>query len=355
MSNKDTSKADNGREESPLERDPGILGEIARAAEAAEAATEADQRDDRERRRGARRPRSIVLGCILAVLGVLLGAGIALLVSRSGGEEPDRTRTSAPPAVVDGRSRLVFATTPERPPETPDIIPVTTDHVYCFYELAGAAPDAPLAARWWHDGAPLGSLPLRDHQPDPDAEYATGRFAIAPPERPAGEETSQTPAGNFPPGLYEVEVAVRDRPDIAVRESFMALPGAAKILSGGGEPEGPPVVRELHFATELDDEGQPVDPRSTFPPTVDRIYVAFRYAGVPPGAALTVRWWGPSGESEIASREIAVTSSEGWANAWLDAEGGDLPAVDYRVTVHLGSETDPIASAGFSVTEDAPN
>ncbi len=339
--------------------DDGIIGEIAANGPDGPAAA-----PPAKPARGRRRP--WVAGCFLALLGALLGAAVALVVGRKPADE--RTAISSPPETVavieEYQTRLLFSPTPERPERTADIIPTQSTPVYCFYELSRVAPDAPLSARWWHDGEELGPLELRDLERAPDAGHACGRFSIYPPagvpeavdsaEAPSDEQPDAEQGGGFPPGVYEVELTSSAPPDVSARGSFMALPNAAKILAGGGEPAGPPLVRSLHIAAGVTADGNPVDPATTFAGD-GRIYVVFEYAGVQPGAVLTVRWW--AGETELtdARAEVPVSAEEGWGQAWLEVgQGQRLPPGDYRVSVHLGDEEEPLAAAGFTVAEAPP-
>lgn len=331
----DPRPEDKHREESSEE---GILGEIAPAA-GEEKPPDAPPPLRRHRRR------SLIMGCLLALLGALLGAGVALLMGRH-----FRGRSEAPadvlPPPVAGVSRLVFSPTPERPEQTPDIIPAESKAIYCFYQLDRVPPDAPLAARWWRDGEDLGRLELHELRREEGADHAVGRFTIKPPAPTAAGET-QTP---FPPGLYEVELTSEAAPDVSARASFMVLPRAARILAGGGEPEGPPVVRSLRTAAAVSEDGEAVDAKTSFAGP-ERVYVVFRYAGVMPGAVLTVRWYLDERELEDARAEIPIPAAEGVAHAWLQADAGTpLPPGQYRVAVFLGTEDEPLATTGFTIT-----
>jgi len=340
------------------EEDEGVIGEIP-ASDAGEPA-EAPPAEPRRRRR------PWVVGCFLALLGVVLGATVALVVARRPAEREEISTPPQAPAPTEAYdTRLLFSPTSERPERTPDVIPAESAVVYCFYELSRVAPDAPLSARWWHEGEELGPLELRDLERTPDASHALGRFSIYPPagaggdapaeavevESPADAQEASAPAAGFATGVYEVELTSSDVPDVSARDSFMALPNAAKILAGGGEPAGPPVVRSLQTSRGASEDGEPVDPSTTFPGD-GRIYVVFTYAGVTPGAVLTVRWWAGETELSDARTEVAVTAEEGRGQAWLEVgEGQQLPPGDYRVTVHLGDEEEALAQTGFTVTE----
>ncbi len=335
-------------EDTGQESDQGIIGEIP--------PVEADEEEagarDRPRPPGRRR-RSRTIGCVLALLGALLGAGVALVIGRGGGNEGEPARGPDMAAPVDSYlTRLTFSATPERPEQTPEILPAEADVIYCFYELSRVSPDAPLSARWSYDGRDLGELPLRDHQPDRDAEHASGRFSIVPAESDEGADVEGDAEGGagFPRGVYEVEMTSPSQPDVIAQASFVALPRAAKILQGGGEPEGPPLVRSLNTAMGVGEDGKPVGATTTFEADSGRIYAAFEYAGVPPGAVLTVRWHFADTELERARAELPVSAAEGRGQAWLEVgEGEELPAGEYRVSVHLGDEDEELATSGFTV------
>ncbi|MGC9316604.1 MAG: hypothetical protein ACP5KN_01040 [Armatimonadota bacterium] len=330
------------------ERDEKVVGEIRGEEPQTEPRPEAP--------RPGRRPirgRSVAIGCLLAILGALVGGGVAYVVSQRGADEPDQAPAGElPPVEGEVENRVLFSPTPRRPEHTPDIIPSETGEIFCFYELVGAPADAEVVARWWHEGAPLGGLPLRDHQRTEGSDGAAGRFTIIPPAsvQERGETDGETGQAAFPPGIYEVEVTSAGDPHASARGSFVALPQAAKILAGGGEPEGPPVIRSLRLAADVSDDGSPIRPASEFGPDVGRIHAVFRYAGVVSGSVFIVRWYCEGTELEDARTELAVTAAEGWTNAWLDVQDGELPEGRYRVAVHLGEEPEPLASVGFTVT-----
>ncbi|MGD9494690.1 MAG: hypothetical protein AB7Y46_00140 [Armatimonadota bacterium] len=282
---------------------------------------------------------------------------VALLLGRGSGGDDDANAPALPgPPPESYHTRLVFSPTPERPDETPEIIPAESETIYCFYELGSVAPNAAIFARWWYEGKPLGELPLYDHLLEPDTRHAAGRFAIRPPEGPlpAGNQAPSGPAAGFPPGIYDVQVGSPAQPDVVAQGSFVALPRAAKILQGGGEPAGPPVVRSLRTATGVGSEGEAVGATALFAPTTRRIYAVFEYAGVPPGAVLSVRWYAGERELEAARAEIAVTAERGRAHAWLEVgERDELPPGEYQVSVHLGDEAEALASTSFRVRPTA--
>lgn len=330
------------------DEDEGILGEIA----AEQPAEPGEERPEQTRAR-LRRRRSRIIGCLLALLGALAGGGLALWISRGAvidlpnGEQvvaPEGDAAAGAPA-----NRLVFSPTPERPRATPEIISAETQVIYCFYDMARLPADAALSATWSREGEPLGELPLTRHERDRQADYARGHFAIEPPANTHAADTS-----GFPPGIYEVELTSPDHPDVVAEASFVALPRAAQILQGGGEPEGPPVIRSLQTATGVSDSGEPIGQSNSFAADVGRISALFAYRGIAPGSVVTVRWHHGDEELAAARTEIAITAAEGWAEAWLETESGDaLPAGQYRVSVHFGEEDEPLATTSFEVTSVA--
>lgn len=357
-------KPDDERDEAPEEPrgDAGILGEI-EGGEPQEETPEAEGRRPRRRR-------SRMIGCLLAVLGALAGGGLALWISRGAildtPADDEQVVAPAEEAVELPANRLVFSPTPERPDQTPDIISAETDVIYCFYDMGRLPADAPLSGSWSLEGEPLGELALDQHQRDEDADHARGRFVIYPPTEPEAEsgaardaaETAPDAPSGFPPGIYEVELTSPEYPEVTAVASFVAVPRAAQVLQGGGEPEGPPVIRSLEIATGVTEAGEPVGQSTTFPVDVDRITAVFSYRGITPGAVLTVRWYAGDLELTRARTEVAVTAAEGWAEAWLEVGGDDtLPPGEYRVSVHLGDEDEPLARTGFELVppHDAPS
>lgn len=315
--------------------DEGIIGEI-EAVEAGEPARE--ERPDRAP--GRWRRRSIVIGCLLALLGGIIGGGVAVIVGLGPVDEPEHAAEVAPDTIP--ANRLIFSPTPHRPTATPDIIAAETELVYCFYEMGRLPAGAELVGEWWLDGEPLGDLPVQNLQRDEEVEHARGRFELrSPPE---------DGSIGFRPGIYEVEVTSPHHPEVSARASFVVLPRAARILQGGGEPEGPPVIRSLRTARDVTDDGEPIDATTVFPPNVGRIYAVFEYGGITPGAVLTARWHIADTEIERARSEVAIPAARGWAQVSLTTGPSDLlPPGPYRVSIHLGDETDPLASVGFNI------
>ncbi|MGM0493626.1 MAG: hypothetical protein ACQER1_11780 [Armatimonadota bacterium] len=326
------------------ETEDGVLGEIS--------PEEPEERPPAEEApRPRRRQRSRMIGCLLALLGALAGGGVAWWVSYDGGGNQDASSSQETVHSEEAASaRLVFAPTPARPDETPEIISAETSVIYCFYELGGVPADAPLSAEWSHDGEFLGELPLSDHRPADDVEHARGHFTVHPPADRNVSDGDEDDVPSFPPGIYEVQLTSPDYPDITAAGSFVALPRAARVLQGGGDVDGPPLIRSLQTATGVTEDGQPVDRMSAFPPDTDRITAVFSYSGVPAGSVLTVRWYADDREITDARSDIPVNAAEGWAEAWLETDPDQtLPPGEYRVSVHLGDDDEPLGSTGFLV------
>jgi hypothetical protein len=321
--------------------DTGVIGEIAGEEPAGSQPSAQLQRRSRRRSR--------LIGCLLALLGALLGGALAFWFSRDALIDRPAEQTAVAPA-DEARlpaNRLVFSPTAERPADTPEIISAEADTIYCFYDLGRLPADAALQATWAHEGRALGDLQLSDHQPDETADHARGRFIIHPPETDDGPDGAA-----FAPGIYEVRVTSPDHPEVTAEGSFVALPRAAEILQGGGDPEGPPAIRSLQTAADVTDDGEPVDPASTFPADTRRITAVFTYEGIAPGSVLTIKWHTGDRELTRARGEIPITAANGRAEAWLDVGGEDsLPLGEYRVSVHLGDDPQPLATTGFEVVE----
>ncbi len=359
--NQPPREPDELRDDAAEVAEDGVIGEI--APEEIEAPPSAEEEPLRPRRR-----RSRTIGCLLALLGALAGAGLAVWFSRDAimDRRPPGNAAVVEPAPADGdeatTNRLVFSPTPERPDDTPEIISAETEVIWCFYDLTRLPADAPLSATWSHEGEPPGDLPLAEDEPDAAADHARGRFAIHPPAAPPADAPSNgAPArqvSGFPPGIYQVELTSSDYPDVVAQASFVALPRAAQILGGGGEPEGPPVIRSLRTATGVTDGGEPTGVGATFAADVGRIMAVFGYEGIMPGSVVTVRWHFGERELTRARAEIAITSAKGRGEAWLETSGGDmLPVGQYRVSVHFGDEDEPLATTGFEITppDSAPS
>ncbi len=330
---------------------------------------EVEVKGKRRPHRPWRRRRSWLLIFLLALLGALLGAAVALVAGRHRAEPPPE-----PPAALsthgDYVGELVFAASPQRPQTPPDILPSRAAALYCFYEISGLPADAKLKGRWWREGKLIGDLPLEELQ-RAKGDHAKGRFTIRPPKSGSAGTEAEPPSATqasgsgdatlaqappptrdkgFPPGIYEVEVTSPGAQGVSVRASFVALPDAAKILAGGGEPDRPLVIRDLVTASAVTEEGKPTEAKRAFPPDADRIYASFSYQGAPAGGTFTVRWYYGDAEITKGRSELEVAGSEGWAYAYLDpAEGKRLPEGQYRVTVHIGNDPKPLASLGFTV------
>lgn len=340
----DADDREEDRAEGSQTEEEDVLGEISPEEDVEEPPAE-------EPPRPRRRQRSRMIGCLLALLGALAGGGVAWWVSYDGADQEtsEQIGNTTVEREQERSTRVIFAPTPTRPDETPEIISAETSVIYCFYELGGIPADATLSAEWSHDGEPLGELAMSDQRPDDDVEYARGRFTVHPP---ADDESSDGDADvpSFPPGIYEVRLTSSEYPDVTATGSFVALPRAARVLQGGGDVEGPPLIRSLQTATGVTEDGQPVDRMSAFPPDTGRITAVFSYSGVPAGSVLTVRWHAGGQEITDARSDIPISASDGWAEGWLETNADEtLPPGDYRVSVHLGDDEEPLGSTGFSV------
>ncbi|HCA47789.1 MAG TPA: hypothetical protein DEP45_10680 [Armatimonadetes bacterium] len=291
-----------------------------------------------------------MIGCLLALLGALAGGGLAIWYGRErAAVPPAHSGLHAPlPASSAASPALLFSPTPERPDQTPEIISSETDVIWAFYDLPGMPSSAALSASWFLKDEQLGELPLDQLQPQSGADHAAGQFAIHAPA------TGGVSSGGFISGIYRVVITSPDYPDISAEASFVALPRAAQILQGGGEPEGPPAVRSMQTASGVTDTGELIGTSTSFQPNAGRVVAVFHYEGIIPGSALTVRWYLEETELTAARTEIPVTAARGRGEAWLETGEGDLlPDGSYRVVVFLGDEVEPLATTGFEVASPA--
>ena len=333
----DDRPTDEGAEDST---DDQVIGEIEGADDVTSPPSRHAGDDSRQRRR-----RSIVIGCLLALLGGILGGAVALFIGARGADDRPQDQVEVASADAIPMNRLLFSAAPQRPTVTPDIIPAETEIVYCHYELGRLPADAQLEGSWWRDGEALEELPVHNLQRDPDTDHAKGRFELrSPPE---------DGSIGFRSGVYEVELSAIGHSEVTARGSFVVLPRAAQILQGGGEPEGPPVIRSLRTARDVGEEGEPIGAATQFPTDVGRVVAIFEYHGIAPGSVFTGRWYIADTEIEPARSELAIPAASGWAEVWLaTGETDELPPGPYRVAIHLGDDDEALASIGFTIADE---
>ena len=242
---------------------------------------------------------------------------------------------------------FVFTTEAKPPDSTPDLLSAQATEIYCFYRFADLPPDAPVSARWWHNGADLG--PIEISEPAEEAEPAPAESATSEDERVP--HLVLTPPGNaksFAPGIYEVELHSGDHP--AGRGSFVVAENAQEIMAAQPSEKGQTRIISCVTAREVSSRGEPEDPQKTFGGG-DKIYVVFAYINGTVGGAFRVQWYYRDQLIEQASEELAMKGGAGRGFAWLKVEEGRLPAGPYRVALLLQGTQRPLAQARFTVQD----
>lgn len=278
------------------------------------------------------RPPILIYVLVLA-LGALISLSVLWLSHAPGAPSPIRLWHRAPaPAPPKPRPEgLVFSTANLEPETTPDLLPAGAGPVYAFYNLPELARSSMLDATWSRDGKLLGKVPPSDIQPGPQSP---GR----------GSMTLRPPGGKLVPGIYEVEIRTERR---RFRASFVVAAGAEKIVGQQAPVEAELTVSGQVTARGVGAHGEPVQAGTSFGRT-DRIYFVFQYKGAEPGTGVTVQWWGGTTEIKNARREVTLSSAEGWAHAWMQADSG-LPPGTYTVTATVTGQAKELARAQFTV------
>ena len=125
--------------------------------------------------------------------------------------------------------------------------------------------------------------------------------------------------------------------DTAPEEAFPAFDEVTRKIITSVEFSSPsPVIGEVSFATEIDEEKNPVDPSDSFSPGPTRIYGVFEHANVTPNATFEQAWY-LDGEQVINN----AMAWEGEPNgiSWVNIDHPDgLPAGKYEVLLLIDGE-----------------
>jgi len=270
----------------------------------------------------------VVLGLSLAALTAGFVAGWNLRSRAHTVSEDKSTRAlTPPPRPSSSREQfIIFSAEKNPPPTTPDLLPATANHIYCFYSFPQLAADARITIHWWRDGKDLGLLT------DLQAIEAQGNKPdIAPEGQKEGEDAR--------PGRY----VVLSPP--AGEDKF--APGM-KIMASQPSKVGEVRVVSCVTAREVTPTSEPQQPVSKFAPQ-DRIYVAFAYINGTRGEKLRVEWYGGDQRLESAAQKLTMKGAAGRGAAWLQAEDRGLPAGEYRVAVYDAMAEAPLAEVRFTV------
>ncbi len=284
-----------------------------------------------------RAPRWLQPARIWPLLVVLATALIGWLLGGLLPVGPPPGLAAATPAAVT-RDEIVVSDLPTPPVSTPALLP-TAAQLYCYFRLEQVPAGTPVQAQWRLGADHLGALDLaglvRERQP-----FLAGQFPFQPP---AGKP-------QFAAGIYQL--TLRSGEQVLVETSFVVAQDAARILAQTPPPVGALHVVSLGTYGSLNPRGQPQQPATAFPP-VGRIYAVFTYLNGDPKQPLLVRWYSAGAEIEQARQEIKTRAGAGTGYAWLQAGGAGLPAGAYQVQVTLAANSQPLATANFTIQPGA--
>lgn len=274
---------------------------------------------------------------LLYVLAIALGALVAasvLWLRAPHGAGPVGPRGVAQVPSPPPRERaegVVFSTTRQEPPTTPDLLPAGASAIYASYNLPELALSPIVEAGWTQDGKRLAKISAADIQPD---AQSPGRGTII--LRPAG--------GTLQPGIYELDIRTQRR---RFKASFVVAAQADTIVGQQAPAEAQLAISQQTVARGVGGKGEPLQPTKQIG-TRDKVYFVFRYEGAEPGMGVTIKWWGGTTEIKNARREVTLASTAGWAHAWMQAAEG-LPPGTYKVTLTTSGDAAELARTEFAV------
>ncbi len=274
----------------------------------------------------------------LALVGVVIGTVVGWQMTNQQSPAPPARQPVQPAATLARpaaeQDPVVFATGPDRPTRTPDLLPATASKIVCFYDFPQLLAPTPLVVYWWVNGKELGEVRAASQQ-QAEAAHLAGQLILEPP---AEQET-------FPEGIYEVELRADGK--AMARASFVVAVDADKILGEERMKVGEIKVISCVTAGGVDAKGHPMQTADTFAGS-DRILVVFTYINGTAEAHFVVSWFRDDTMIEQAAQRVAMADGAGRASAWIEADEA-LPPGQYRAVVGLAGKEQPLAEAQFII------
>ncbi len=272
------------------------------------------------------------------VIGGLLGWALRVQQPLLPPQQPARplVKPAQPLEAQLPEHAIVFTTADRAPAATPDLLSAQATKIHCFYRFPDLSPEAPVSARWWHQGQELDSLPASAQEDT--AEQQLPHIVLQPPGN----------AQTFAPGIYELELYSGERQ--LGRASFVVAENAQEIMAARPSEKGHTRIISLVTTRRVNAKGAPERPQTTFGGW-DKIHAAFTYINATAGGVFRVQWYYRDQLIEPASQELEMKGGAGRGFAWLKADPGRLLAGKYRVTLHLPGVDKPLAQARFTVDD----
>lgn len=163
-----------------------------------------------------------------------------------------------------------------------------------------------------------------------------------------GDGTAQITATQpFTTGLYRL--------DVNFGQDLVGT-GVVVVLaeSDGPGPNTGAAIGPIAFASELDEEGAPVDESTKFESGVERLYGVFDYTGMQDGLTFNVTWMIDGEEASNQDFEWNL-GEEGNANLYIYGSPDPSPLPDGTYELRLSVEGQELQSGSATIGDGSPN
>ncbi|MDQ3706687.1 MAG: trypsin-like peptidase domain-containing protein [Chloroflexota bacterium] len=162
-----------------------------------------------------------------------------------------------------------------------------------------------------------------------ELDSTTGTYGGPGDDEGTAQVTSDTP---FPTGMYRLDLNFGQ--DLAGTGMVVVL---AESDGPGPNPNGESNIGPIAFASELDDEGLPVDEGTEFESGIERLYGVFDYAGLQDGMTFNITWLIDGEEASNQDFDWNL-GEEGSANVYIYGSPDPSPLPDGTYELRLSVE-----------------
>ena len=185
----------------------------------------------------------------------------------------------------------------------------------------------------WADLGVYSRLEVQWYAGDRLLEYSHQTHAVSSNVESGFYDFPLDTGGELVPGEYRADVYV----DGILGQSLLF-----HILEATDQPA---VIGLIAFAEGIDDSGQPVRPRTAFPPGTQAVYAAYEFSGMRNGSSYEETWL-LNGEKKTSSNHQWGKGARGQSWTRLASRQG-LQAGDYELQIHV--DGDLLRRGHFSV------
>lgn len=183
-----------------------------------------------------------------------------------------------------------------------------------------------------------------------ELDSSTGTYGGPGDDEGTAQVTSDTP---FPTGMYRLDIFFNANGGGNLAGTGMVVVLAESDGPGPG-PDGGSTIGPIAFASELDEEGFPVDEATEFESGIERLYGIFEYAGLQDGLTFNITWMIDGEEASNQDFDWNL-GEEGTANTYIYGSPDPSPLPDGTYELRLSVEGQELQRGSATIGDGSPD